>query len=85
MDSVTQAVLGTAVGEAVLGKKAGNNDIRFGRSDGWLRDEGAYVFSLRIRRDPADTTRVTAIKQIPFLSNLDGTTWRPLFARIGGR
>lgn len=61
------------------------NDIRFGRSDGWLRDEGAYVFSFHIRRDPADTTRVTAIEQIPFMANLDRTTWRPLVARIGGR
>ncbi len=61
------------------------NDIRFGRSDGWLRDEGAYVFSFHIQRDPTDTTRVTTIEQIPFTSSLDRTTWRPLLARIGGR
>ena len=61
------------------------NDIRFGRSDGWLRDDGAYVFSFHIQRDPADTTRVTAIEKIPFTESLDRTTWRPLLARIGGR
>jgi len=61
------------------------NDIRFGRSDGWLRDEGAYLFSFHIQRDPADTTRVTAIEQIPFTSSLDRTTLRLLLARIGGR
>ena len=61
------------------------NDIRFGRSDGWLRDEGAYVFRFHIQRDPADTNRVTAIEQIPFTSSLDRTTWRPLLTRIGGR
>lgn len=61
------------------------NDIRFGRSDGWLRDEGDYVFSFYIQRDPADSTRVTSIEQKPFTSGLDGTIWRPLLARIGGR
>ena len=59
------------------------NDIRFGRSDSWLGDEGAFLFSFHILRDPADTMRVSAIEQIPL--NLDGNAWRPLFERIGGR
>ncbi len=30
-------------------------------------------------------TRVSAIEQMPFSTNLDGTAWRPLVERIGGR
>lgn len=38
MDSITQAVLGAAVGEAILGKKAGNKALLWGAALGTLPD-----------------------------------------------
>lgn len=45
MDSVTQAVLGGAVGEAVLGKKSGNKAIVWGVVAGTLPDLDVFVSS----------------------------------------
>lgn len=45
MDSVTQAVLGGAVGEAVLGKKVGNKAVAWGVVAGTLPDLDALVSS----------------------------------------
>lgn len=59
-------------------------DLRFGRDDAWLSDDGAYVFHFRIRRDPADTTRVLDVTQVPPAFRIDGATWRRYLARIGG-
>ena len=61
------------------------NDIRFGRSDGWLGDEGSYIFSFRIQPDPADSTRAASIKQQPLSIRFEASDWTPILARIVGR
>ncbi len=60
------------------------NDIRFGRSDSWLADEGAYIFSFRIEPDSAGT-RAASIKQQPLTVRFDTATWMPLVRRVFGR
>ena len=61
------------------------NDIRFGRSDGWLADEGSYIFSFRIQPDPTDSTRAVSIKQQPISVRFEASDWTLLLARIVGR
>ena len=61
------------------------NDIRFGRSDGWLADEGSYIFSFRIQPDPADPTRTASIVQQPISAGSLAALWRPMLARVFGR
>ena len=46
MDSITQAALGAAVGEAVLGKKLGNRAIAWGLLFGTLPDLDIIIFPL---------------------------------------
>ncbi|CAM1364617.1 conserved membrane hypothetical protein [Tenacibaculum litoreum] len=43
MDSLTQIVLGAAVGEAVLGKKAGNKAMLYGAIAGTIPDLDVYI------------------------------------------
>lgn len=46
MDSLTQIVLGAAVGEAVLGKKVGNKAMFYGAIAGTIPDLDVYVGKL---------------------------------------
>ena len=46
MDSLTQIVLGAAVGEAVLGKKVGNKAMLYGAIAGTIPDLDVYVGKL---------------------------------------
>jgi len=46
MDSLTQIVLGAAVGEAVLGKKAGNKAMLYGAIAGTIPDLDVYIGKL---------------------------------------
>ena len=43
MDSLTQIVLGSACGEAVLGKKIGNKALLFGGIAGTIPDLDVFV------------------------------------------
>ncbi|MEM6526055.1 MAG: metal-dependent hydrolase [Bacteroidota bacterium] len=57
MDSLTQIVLGAAVGEAVLGKKVGNKAVLYGAIAGTLPDLDVLVTNF------TDTTTALAIHQ----------------------
>ncbi|XOV68042.1 MAG: metal-dependent hydrolase [Fluviicola sp.] len=55
MDSLTQVVLGAAVGEAVLGKKVGNRAMAWGAVAGTIPDLDVYV---RFFTDPMTATEM---------------------------
>ena len=55
MDSLTQVVLGAAVGEAVLGKKVGNRAMVWGAVAGTIPDLDVY---LRYFTDPMTATEM---------------------------
>jgi len=55
MDSLTQVVLGAAVGEAVLGKKVGNRAMAWGAVAGTIPDLDVYV---RYFTDPMTATEM---------------------------
>ena len=55
MDSLTQVVLGAAVGEAVLGKKIGNRAMAWGAVAGTIPDLDVYV---RYFTDPMTATEM---------------------------
>ncbi len=40
------------------------NDLRFGRSDGWLGPGGPYVFGFRLIRDPQNPQRIRGFRRI---------------------
>ena len=40
-------------------------DLRFGRSDGWLTDEGNFIFRFRLLFDPNNPNRVLGFEQWP--------------------
>ena len=39
------------------------HDLRFGRTDAWLTDSGAYLFTFRLRRSPTDSARLVGFEQ----------------------
>ena len=55
MDSLTQIVLGAAVGEAVLGKKIGNRAMLWGAIAGTIPDLDVFV---RYFTDPITATEM---------------------------
>lgn len=55
MDSLTQVVLGAAVGEAVLGKKVGNRAMLWGAVAGTIPDLDVF---LRLFTDPITATEL---------------------------
>jgi len=55
MDSLTQIVLGAAMGEAVLGKKIGNRAILWGAVAGTIPDLDVFV---RFFTDPITATEM---------------------------
>ncbi len=60
------------------------HDLRFGRSDGWLTNDGVYVFSFDLILDSDQPSRLEDFRQTSPPIELDKIPWRLLLARILG-
>lgn len=60
------------------------HDLRFGRSDFWLTDEGDYLFSFRLAVAPDDPDRVVGFERMPSSLRVDQIPWKRLGQRMLG-
>ena len=60
------------------------HDLRFGRTDAWLTDEGAYLFTFRLRRSESDSARLVGFTQRRPSLNLGDGFWDRYLARVAG-
>ncbi|MEM1127463.1 MAG: metal-dependent hydrolase [Bacteroidota bacterium] len=60
------------------------HDLRFGRSDAWLTNQGTYIFNFDLLRDPARPEYIVDVRQrAPGFSG-DSIPWRQFAARVFG-
>lgn len=61
------------------------HDLRFGRSDTWLTDDGAYIFSWRLVPATQSAMRYVSFEQAPIdTDRFEGAQVRRLLERIAG-